>query len=92
MGRDGDLRELLQQLNPKARDDLRRVLIRDFHVRNATSTILMRYRDQNGQDWADNHRLPDDASGGAAEGGAIARRDRRRVSIAASIRAHENQV
>ena len=50
---DFDLRELLQRLNPKARDDLRRVLIRDQADRDAISSRLMRYRDQNGQDWAD---------------------------------------
>jgi hypothetical protein len=36
-----------------ARDDLRRVLIRDQADRDAISSRLMRYRDQNGQDWAD---------------------------------------
>jgi hypothetical protein len=40
-------------LDPKARDDLRRVLIRDQTERDAISSRLMRYRDQNGQDWAD---------------------------------------
>jgi hypothetical protein len=44
---DADLGALLETLDPKARDDLRRVLIRDQADR------LMRYRDQNGQDWAD---------------------------------------
>jgi hypothetical protein len=48
-----DLRSLLETLNPKARDDLRRVLIRDQADRDAISSLLMRYRDQNGQDWAD---------------------------------------
>jgi hypothetical protein len=43
----------LATLNPKARDDLRRVLIRDQADRDAISSRLMRYRDQNGQDWAD---------------------------------------
>ena len=50
---DADLRSLLETLDPKARDDLRSVLIRDFHERNAISSRLMRYRDQNGQGWAD---------------------------------------
>jgi hypothetical protein len=36
-----------------ARDDLRRVLIRDQADRDAIASRLMRYRDQNGQDWAD---------------------------------------
>jgi hypothetical protein len=48
-----DLRNLLETLDPKARDDLRRVLIRDQADRDAISSRLMRYRDQNGQDWAD---------------------------------------
>jgi hypothetical protein len=33
--------------------DLRSVLIRDQADRDAISSRLMRYRDQNGQDWAD---------------------------------------
>jgi hypothetical protein len=37
----------------EARDDLRSVLIRDQADRDAISSRLMRYRDQNGQDWAD---------------------------------------
>jgi hypothetical protein len=40
-------------LDPKARDDLRRALIRDQAGRDAIASRLMRYRDQNGQDWAD---------------------------------------
>jgi hypothetical protein len=47
------LRALLLTLNPKAHDDLRRVLIRDQADRNAISSRLMRYRDQTGNDWAD---------------------------------------
>jgi hypothetical protein len=50
---DDDLRDLLLILEPKARDDLRHVLIRDQVDRDAISSRLMRYRDQNGQDWAD---------------------------------------
>jgi hypothetical protein len=50
---EADLRALLETLDPKARDDLRRVLIRDQADRDAISSRLMRYRDQNGQDWAD---------------------------------------
>jgi hypothetical protein len=38
---------------PEGRDDLHRVLIRDQADRDAISSRLMRYRDQNGQDWAD---------------------------------------
>jgi hypothetical protein len=48
-----DLRTILGTLDPKARDDLRRVLIRDQADRDAISSHLMRYRDQNGQGWAD---------------------------------------
>jgi hypothetical protein len=48
-----ELGALLQTLTPQARDDLRRVLIRDRADRDAISSRLMRYRDQNGQDWAD---------------------------------------
>jgi hypothetical protein len=43
-------RSVLETLDPKARDDLRRVLIRDQADRDAISSRLMRYRDQNGQD------------------------------------------
>ena len=41
---DADFRALLQTLNPKARDDLRLVLIRDHADRDAISSRLMRYR------------------------------------------------
>jgi hypothetical protein len=47
------LRDLLCNLSPSARDHLRDVLIRDQADRDAISSRLMRYRDQNGQDWAD---------------------------------------
>ena len=51
---DGDnLRALLKMLDPKARDDLRRGLILDQADRGAISPQLIRYRDQNGDDWAD---------------------------------------
>jgi hypothetical protein len=50
---DDDLRSLLLQLTPSAREHLRNVLIRDFHDRNEMSSILMRYRDERGDDWAD---------------------------------------
>jgi hypothetical protein len=48
-----DFRSFLETLTPKARDDLRSVLIPDDADRDAISSRLMRYRDQNGQDWAD---------------------------------------
>jgi nanoRNase/pAp phosphatase (c-di-AMP/oligoRNAs hydrolase) len=44
-GADGDLRALLETLHPKARDDLRRVLIHDQADRDAVSSQLLRYRD-----------------------------------------------
>jgi len=50
---DINLRSLLETLGPKARDDLRRALIRDQADRDAISSRLTRYRDQNGNDWAD---------------------------------------
>jgi hypothetical protein len=52
MGSD-DLRSLLETLSPSARDDLRRVLIRDQAGRDAIASRLMRYQDQTGEDWAD---------------------------------------
>ena len=48
-----DLRALLETLDPKARDTLRRVPIRDQADRDAISSRLIRHRDRNGQDWAD---------------------------------------
>jgi hypothetical protein len=72
---DNDLRSLLETLDPKARDDLRRVLIRGQADRDAISSRLMRYLDQNGQGLGGHHRFPDDVSGGAAEGGSTSWRD-----------------
>ena len=40
---------LLRTLDPKTRDGLRRVLIRDQADRDAIALRLMRYRDRNGQ-------------------------------------------
>jgi hypothetical protein len=48
-----DLRSLLETLSPSARDDLRKVLIRDQAGRDAIASRLMRYQDQTGDDWAD---------------------------------------
>jgi len=48
-----DLRALLETLDPKARDTLRRVLIHDQADRDAISSRLLRYRDDRGDDWAD---------------------------------------
>jgi hypothetical protein len=50
---DGSLRGLLETLNPSAREHLGSVLIRDQADRDAIASRLMRYRDQNGQGWAD---------------------------------------
>ena len=43
-----DLRYLLETLDPKARDALRRVLIRDQADRDAVTSQLLRYRDERG--------------------------------------------
>jgi hypothetical protein len=48
-----DLRAILETLDPKARDDLRRVLIRDHADRDAIASQLMRYRDGRSDDWAE---------------------------------------
>jgi hypothetical protein len=50
---DAELRVLLRQLDPVLRDHLRRVLIRDQADRDAVSSQLLRYRDENGHHWAD---------------------------------------
>jgi hypothetical protein len=50
---DADLRSLLKTLDPNAQDTLRRILIQDQPDRDAIASQLMRYRDQNGDDWAD---------------------------------------
>jgi hypothetical protein len=51
--RHADLGALLGTPSQKARDDLRRGLIRDHADRDAIASLLMRYRDENGQRWAD---------------------------------------
>ena len=50
---DDHLRSLLETLDPRARDTLRRVLIHDQADRDAIASDLMRYRDGRGDDWAD---------------------------------------
>jgi len=50
---DSELRNALLTLDPKAREHLRDVLIRNHADRDAISAQLMRYRDQSGQGWAD---------------------------------------
>jgi hypothetical protein len=47
-----ELYALLESLDPKARDDFRRVLIHDRADRDAVSSQLLRYRDERGDDWA----------------------------------------
>jgi hypothetical protein len=53
VGNDDDLRDVLRILSPSACEHLRDVLIRDQADRDAIASRLMRYRDKNGQDWAD---------------------------------------
>jgi hypothetical protein len=48
---DAGFRALVVTLDPKAREDLRRVLIRDDADRDAIALLLMRYRDWNGHGW-----------------------------------------
>ena len=48
---DDGLRDLLLQLSPSARDNLRTVLIRDD--RDEIAQQLLRYGDANGDGWAD---------------------------------------
>jgi hypothetical protein len=47
-----DLRAALETLDPMARERLRNVLIRDQADRDAISSDLLRYRDEQGDDWA----------------------------------------
>jgi hypothetical protein len=47
------LEDTLRTLGPAARNDLRRVLIRDQADRHAIASHLLRYRDGRGDDWAD---------------------------------------
>jgi len=73
---DADLRAVLAWLDPKARDDLRRVLIHDQADRDAIASQLLRYRDERRR-LGRHHRHADDASGGAAPGRAVTGGDRR---------------
>ena len=50
---DHNLRAILETLDSKARNSLRRVLIHDQSDRDAISSDLLRYRDGRGDDWAD---------------------------------------
>lgn len=47
------LLELLRQLDPAARDELRRLLIRDHRTRDATAERLLRHRTARARDLAD---------------------------------------
>ena len=53
MPEEDDLRSILETLRPKARDDLRRVLIHDQADRDAVASQLLRYCDGHDDDWAD---------------------------------------
>ena len=53
---DADLRALLETLDPKARDTLRRVLIHDQADRDAIASKLLRYRVERGDDWPNEDR------------------------------------
>jgi hypothetical protein len=53
MSEDADLRDMLSTLTPKARDALRRVLIRDQPDRDEMASMLLHYGDRNGTEWAD---------------------------------------
>jgi hypothetical protein len=51
---ESNLRAVLEMLDPKTRDELRRVLIRrDQADRDAIASQLLRYHDGHGDDWAD---------------------------------------
>jgi hypothetical protein len=50
---DANLRSMLETLDPKARDDLRHVLIHDQDDRDAIAFQLLRYREGRGDNWAD---------------------------------------
>ena len=72
---DDRVRGVLRTLDPSARDHLRDVLIRDDADRDAIASTLMRYRDENGQGWADIIDLlmmyPDDGSCGCSRAGSF---------------------
>ena len=48
-----DLRAILETLDPKTRNDLRRVLIHEQAASDAIVALPLRYRDERGNDWAD---------------------------------------
>jgi hypothetical protein len=48
-----DLLPVLETLEPDARSQVRRVLIRDQEDRDAIAANLLRFRDEGGEGWAD---------------------------------------
>jgi hypothetical protein len=78
VGRNRELRDLLQSIDPKARDDLRRVLIHDQADRDAIAAQLLRYRDERGDGWADIIDMLTTYPEGRRRVGAAAGRDRSR--------------
>jgi hypothetical protein len=70
-----DIRTVLELLDLKARDDLRRVLIHDQSDRDAIASQLLRYRDRHGDDWADIIDTLTMYPDGSAEGSQAARGD-----------------
>ena len=72
MDTNADLRYLLETLDPKARDALRRVLIHNQADRDAVTSQLLRYRDERGTSgptsstlprWGSRVRIPSSAPG-----------------------------
>ena len=47
-----ELRAVIEALDPQARDTLRRILIHHQADRDAITSLLLRYRDRRGDDWA----------------------------------------
>jgi hypothetical protein len=89
---DADLRALLSILDPKARDGLRRVLIRDQADRDSTASHLLRCRDERGDDWADIIDFLTIYPDAPPASGAGARRDRaRRGTLGGTGRAGERR-
>jgi hypothetical protein len=69
---DDELRDLLFTLSPSAREHLRAVLIRDHADCDAIASMLMRHRDQNGQDGADSlDSKPKTATHGMNDSGVV---------------------
>jgi hypothetical protein len=86
---DADLRALLTTPDPKARDDLRRVLIRDQADRDAIFLPPEGYRDRASR-LGGHHRLPDDVAGWAAEGIGISHAQMSRATRQVAHRRHRS--